>query len=153
MALYPKQNHCDQLYGININPIKYDANDGFVVFGQKTLQTKPSAFDRINVRRTFLYFEKTVKDVIKYFVFEPNSLFTRNQVMQTLTPLFEFVKTSNPQGIYDYKILCNKTNNTPDVIDNNELVVDIFIQPVRAAEFIQVNFIATRTGENFSELI
>lgn len=151
IAVYPKQKHRDQLYKINLNPIANFPNDGFVVFGQKTLQSKPSAFDRINVRRLFLYLEKATRATVKYFVFEPNTLFTRTQVVNVLTPIFENAK--NTDGMYDYLIICDERNNTPDVIDQNELVVDIYIKPVRAAEFILVNFYATRTGQDFNELV
>lgn len=151
LALYPKQKHRDQLYKINLNPIANFPNDGFVVFGQKTMQAKPSAFDRINVRRLFLYLEKATRATVKYFVFEPNTLFTRTQVGNVLAPIFDRAK--NTQGMYDYLLICDERNNTPDVIDQNEMVIDIYIKPVRAAEFILVNFYATRTGQDFSELV
>lgn len=151
LALYPKLKERDQLYKINQNPIANFPNDGFVVFGQKTLQKKPSAFDRINVRRLFLYLEKAVRATVKYFVFEPNTLFTRTQVVNVLTPIFENAK--NTDGMYDYLIVCDERNNTPDVIDQNEMIIDIYIKPVRAAEFILVNFYATRTGQDFNELV
>ena len=151
LALYPKLKERDQLYKINMNPVANFPNDGFVVFGQKTLQRKPSAFDRINVRRLFLYLEKAVRATVKYFIFEPNTLFTRTQVVNVLTPIFENVK--NTEGMYDYLIVCDERNNTPDVIDQNEMVIDIYIKPVRAAEFILVNFYATRTSQDFSELV
>jgi hypothetical protein len=153
IALKPTDKEEGQLYKINLNPIKYTPTDGFVINGQKTLQTKPTAFDRINVRRTFLYLEKIVKDTLKYFIFKPNSLHTRIQIVNTITPIFELAKTSNPQGVYDYKIVCDKSNNSSEVIDRNELIVDIFIQPVRSAEFILVNFHATRSGQDFQEII
>lgn len=151
LSLYPKLKERDQLYKINMNPVANFPNDGFVVFGQKTLQRKPSAFDRINVRRLFLYLEKAVRATVKYFIFEPNTLFTRTQVVNVLTPIFENVK--NTEGMYDYLIVCDERNNTPDVIDQNEMVIDIYIKPVRAAEFILVNFYATRTSQDFSELV
>jgi phage tail sheath protein FI len=122
-----------------------------VIFGQKTLQAKPSAFDRINVRRMFLYLEKAVRQTVKYLVFEPNDFGTRTTVLSLLTPIFQRVKST--RGLYDYLIVCDDRNNPPAVIDENELVVDIYIKPVRAAEFILVNFYATRTDQNFSELI
>lgn len=154
IALYPNQSQRDQLYDqVNINPVAffYGSGEGFVVMGQKTLQTKPSAFDRVNVRRLFLYLEKRTRQTVKYFVFEPNTLFTRTNVINVLTPIFEDAK--NNEGVYDYLIVCDERNNTPEVIDANELVVDIYIKPVRAAEFILVNFYATRTGQNFSEIV
>ena len=151
LAFYPKQKERDQLYTIGLNPVANFPNEGFVIFGQKTMQAKPSAFDRINVRRLFLYLQKAVLNTSKYFVFEPNTLFTRTQVLNVLRPIFEEVK--NTQGMYDYLIVCDERNNTPEVIDRNELVIDIYIKPTRAAEFILVNFYATRTGQDFSELI
>ena len=151
VAFMPKQKHRDQMYKIGVNPIAMFPNDGFVIFGQKTLQSKPSAFDRINVRRCFLYAERAVRNTIKYFVFEPNTLFTRQQVINVLTPIFERIKQT--QGLYDYMIVCDDRNNPPDVIDQNEMVVDIYLKPVRSAEFILVNFYATRTSQDFNELI
>ena len=151
LAIYPKQKQRDQLYKISMNPVPFFPNEGFVIFGQKTLLKKPSAFDRINVRRLFLALEKATKQTAKFFVFEPNTLFTRTQVVNVLAPIFENAK--NTEGVYDYRIVCSELNNTPDVIDNNELKIDIYIQPVRTAEFILVNFYATRTGTNFDELI
>ena len=151
LAIAPKQKERDQLYKHSINPVAFFPNDGFNIFGQKTLLRQPSAFDRINVRRLFLYLEKATKKTTKYFVFEPNTLFTRNRVISVLTPIFDRAK--NTQGLYEYQIVCDKRNNPPEVIDQNELVVDIYIKPVRAAEFILVNFYATSTGANFNEII
>jgi len=151
IAMYPKQKQRDDLYKVNLNPVAFFPAEGFVIFGQKTLQKKPSAFDRINVRRMFLNLETATRDTMKYFVFEPNTLFTRTQVINTLTPIFENAK--NTQGIYDYLIICDERNNTSTVIDDNALVVDIYIKPVRTAEFILANFYATRTGVNFQEIV
>ena len=151
LALYPKQKQRDQLYKNSINPIAFFPNEGYVIFGQKTLLKKPSAFDRINVRRLFLYLEKATARTVKYFVFDPNTLLTRTRVINTIQPIFENVK--NTEGVYDYLLVCDERNNTPDIIDQNEMVIDIYLKPVRAAEFILVNFYATRTGANFNELI
>jgi hypothetical protein len=151
IAFNPNQKQRDFLYPISINPVVFFNTDGYVIFGQKTLQTKPSAFDRINVRRLFLALEKSVQRSLRFFVFEPNTEFTRTRLKNTITPIFELAK--NTEGLYDYLIVCDERNNTPDSIDRNELNVDIYIKPVRAAEFILVNFIATRTGQNFQELI
>lgn len=151
LAITPKQKERDQLYRIGLNPVAFFPNDGFNIFGQKTLLRQPSAFDRINVRRLFLYLEKATKKTTKYFIFEPNTLFTRNRVVATLTPIFERAK--NTQGLTDYLLICNKNNNTSKIIDQNELVVDIYLKPVRAAEFILVNFYATSTGTNFNEIM
>ena len=151
IAFNPNQKQRDFLYPISINPVVFFNTDGFVIFGQKTLQTKPSAFDRINVRRLFLALEKSVQRSLRFFVFEPNTEFTRTRLKNSITPIFELAK--NTEGLYDYLIVCDERNNTPDSIDRSELNVDIYIKPVRAAEFILVNFIATRTGQNFQELI
>ena len=151
IAFNPNQKQRDRLYEIAVNPVVFFTGDGYSIMGQKTLQNKPTAFDRINVRRLFLSLERAVSRTLKYFVFEPNTDFTRTRLRSTITPLFEFAK--NTEGLYDYLIVADERNNTSDVIDNNELVVDIYIKPVRTAEFILVNFIATRTGQDFQELI
>ena len=151
VAFSPNQRQRDDLYTISLNPITTFPDQGIVVFGQKTLLKKPSAFDRINVRRNFLYLEKATKSVMKFFLFENNTLFTRTRVVNTLSPFFERVKAAG--GLYDYLIVCDERNNTAEVIDNNELVVDIYLKPVRTVEFIQVNFYATRTDTNFQEIV
>ena len=151
IAVTPNQRQRDDLYTANLNPIANFADQGNVFFGQKTLLRKPSAFDRINVRRTFLYLEKITKKTMQFFLFENNTLFTRTRVTNTLTPFFERVKAAD--GLYDFMIVCDDRNNTAEVIDQNELVVDIYLKPVRTAEFILVNFYATRTDASFEELI
>jgi len=151
LAITPNQRQRDELYKVNLNPITRFPDQGLVVFGQKTMLKKPSAFDRVNVRRTFLYLEKVTKQVMKFFLFENNTLFTRSRVINTLVPFFERVRVSD--GLTDYLIVCDERNNTPEVIDNNELVVDIYLKPVRTAEFILVNFYATRSDTNFEELV
>jgi hypothetical protein len=151
LGFFPKQKQRDQLYKLSLNPVVFFPNEGFVIFGQKTSLKRPSAFDRVNVRRLFLYLEVQTKNTVRYFVFEPNTLFTRTNVKNVLSPIFDLAK--NTQGVYDYLIICDERNNTPDVIDQNELVVDIYLKPVRAAEFILVNFYATRTGANFQEIV
>lgn len=151
IAVNPNQKQRDMLYRIGVNPIVFFPRDGYTVFGQKTLQAKPSAFDRINVRRLFLVLERATLRIARYFVMQPNTVFTRTRLVNILKPLFEVAKQND--GIYDYLLVCDERNNTPDVIDNNELKVDIYIKPVRTAEFILINFIATRTGQDFNELI
>lgn len=145
------QKQSDLLYKINVNPISFFGVDGFAVFGQKTLYRKPSAFDRINVRRLFLTLEKQTKELLKYYVFEPNTFTTRQRLVGGLLPIFDKAKLND--GLYEYEIVCDERNNTPDVIDNNELKVSIYIKPVRTAEFILADFIGTRTGVTFSEII
>jgi phage tail sheath protein FI len=142
------------LYKFNLNPIAQFVREGIVLYGQKTMQRTPSAFDRVNVRRLFILLEKQTKAIARYYVFEPNSLYTRTRVVDDLTPIFEAAKANTiNQGIYDYLLICDDRNNPPSVIDANELVVDIYIKPVRTAEFILVNFHATRTSANFQEIL
>lgn len=151
IAITPNQKQRDELYKTNINPVLFSASQGIAIFGQKTLSRKPSAFDRVNVRRCFLALERPTKKASIFFVFEPNNTFTRTRFINTLVPIFEFAK--NNGGIFDYVIICDERNNTPQVIDSNELRADIFIKPTRTAEFVLVNFIATRTDANFAELV
>jgi len=147
----PKQKERDQLYTISLNPVAQFPNEGYVIYGQKTALKQPSAFDRINVRRLFLTLEVQTNQVCQFFVFEPNTLFTRTRLVNTITPIFDYAK--NTQGVYDYLIVCDERNNTPTVIDQNELIVDIYLKPVRTAEFILVNFYATQTSANFNEIV
>ncbi|MBC8416819.1 phage tail sheath subtilisin-like domain-containing protein [bacterium] len=151
VAVTPKQKSRDLLYTMGINPIALFPNEGLVVFGQKTLYKLPSAFDRINVRRLFLNLERAVRNTVKFYIFEPNTDLTRSNIVDNLSPIFENAKAT--QGLYDYLIVCDERNNTPDRIDQNELHVDIYIKPVRAAEYILVNFYATKTGQDFSEIV
>jgi len=151
LAFNPNQKQRDFLYTISLNPVVFFAGDGFTVFGQKTLQTKPTAFDRVNVRRLFLSLERSVQNILKYFVFEPNTEFTRTRARNAITPVLEFAK--NTEGLYDFLVILDERNNTPETIDRNEMVVDIYIKPVRTAEFILLNFVATRTGQDFQELL
>jgi hypothetical protein len=154
IAIAPNQKQRDDLYKFNLNPIAQFVREGIVIYGQKTMQRTPSAFDRVNVRRLFILLEKQTKAIARYYVFEPNSLYTRTRVVDDLTPIFEAAKANTVnQGIYDYLLICDDRNNPPSVIDANELVIDIYIKPVRTAEFILVNFHATRTSANFQEIL
>lgn len=151
LAINPNQKQRDELYRSNINPVSFFPAQGQVIYGQKTLSRKPSAFDRINVRRLFLALERPTRKAAQFFVFEPNTTFTRTRLVNVLTPIFERAK--NNEGLYDYLIVCDERNNTADVIDNNQLVVDIYIKPVKASEFILINFFATRTDASFQEIV
>jgi len=151
IAINPNQKQRDELYKVNINPVMFSASQGIVVFGQKTMSRKPSAFDRINVRRLFLALERPTKKTAQFFVFEPNNEFTRTRLVNTLNPIFKTAKENG--GCYDYLIVCDERNNTPQVIDSNELKVDILIKPTRTGEFILCTFTATRSDANFDELI
>jgi hypothetical protein len=151
IAFNPNQKQRDRLYEMGVNPVVFFNGDGYAIYGQKTLQTKPTAFDRINVRRLFLALERATNKVMKYFVMEPNTQITRTRVRNTLAPIFDYAK--NTQGLYDYLIVVDERNNTAATIDQNQLIVDIYLKPVKTAEFILVNFVATRSGQDFNELI
>jgi hypothetical protein len=151
IAITPNQKQRDELYKSNLNPVLFSPSQGMAIFGQKTFSRKPSAFDRINVRRCFLALERPTKKASIFFVFEPNNEFTRTRFVNTLTPIFEYAK--NNGGVYDYLIVCDERNNTAQVIDSNEMRADIYIKPTRTAEFILVSFVATRSDANFEELI
>jgi len=151
VALTPKQKERDSLHKISVNPVAYFPGDGFNIFGQKTMLRQPSAFDRINVRRLFIFLQKATKKTTRYFVFEPNTSFTRSRLVNTLKPIFDIAR--NDSGIKEYEIVCDDRNNPPAVVDQNELIVDIYVKPIRTADFILVNFYATSTSTSFSELI
>lgn len=125
-------------------------NDGIILEGQKTFQTKPSAFDRVNIRRLFLKLERAAYQVSRYYIFEGNTAYTRQRLVDALDPYFKDAKVNG--GIYDYKIICNESNNTPVTIDRNELHVSIGIKPIKTVEFIYVNFVALRTGGSWEEV-
>lgn len=151
IAINPNQQERDMLYRINVNPVVLFADQGYVIWGQKTLLRRPSAFDRINVRRLFLTLEKFTQKTLRYFVFEPNTIFTRTRVKNTVQPLFDIAK--NNEGVYDYLIVCDNRNNDSQAIDRNELCIDFYLKPVKAAEFIVATFVATRTGQDFREIV
>lgn len=140
----PSQGERDILYMANINPIAFFPGEGTAVWGQKTLQTKASALDRVNVRRLLLVLEKAIAKAAKYILFEPNDRFTRKLFVQIVEPFLRDVK--GRRGIEYYKVVCDESNNPSDVINRNELIMDIFIQPIKAAEFIQLKFNILRTG-------
>jgi hypothetical protein len=142
--------HRDELYTRQVNPVVSFPGDGVILFGDKTMQTRPSAFDRINVRRLFIVLEKAIATASKFFLFEQNDAFTRAQFKNLVVPFLRTVQQR--RGITDFKVVCDETNNTGEVIDRNEFVADIFIKPTRSINFIQLNFVATKTGVDFSEV-
>jgi phage tail sheath protein FI len=150
LTLNAVEKEASQLYTKSWNYAIDYPTDGFVLEGQKTTQVKQSAFDRVNVRRLFLRLERYVYQIARYYVGEPNNTFTRRRLVADINPLFQSVKADG--GMYDYLIKCDEENNTADVIDNNELKVTIAVKPVRTAEYVRVDFIATRTDTNFAEL-
>ena len=150
LAFNPNQSSRDTLYKAQINPITSFPGQGIVLFGDKTGQVKASAFDRINVRRLFIVLEKAISTASKFSLFELNDEFTRAQFRNLVEPFLRDVK--GRRGITDFLVVCDETNNTGQVIDTNRFVADIFIKPARSINFITLNFIATRTGVEFSEL-
>jgi phage tail sheath protein FI len=146
----PNQAERDELYKNGINPVANLPGNGVVLYGDKTLLAKPSAFDRINVRRLFIVLEKAVSTAAKFQLFEFNDVFTRAQFKSIVEPFLRNVR--GRRGIFDFRVVCDETNNTGEVIDRNEFVADIFIKPARSINFIQLNFIATRTSITFEEI-
>jgi len=151
LAWNPTKSHRDELYKNGINPVATFPGEGTVLFGDKTLLTRPSAFDRINVRRLFIVLEKSIAIAARFSLFEFNDEFTRAQFRNLVDPFLREVQ--GRRGITDFRVICDETNNTGDVIDRNEFIGDIYIKPARSINFIQLNFIATRTGVDFNEVI
>lgn len=151
LAWNPNKANRDNLYSNGINPVVTMKGEGTVLYGDKTLQTKPSAFDRINVRRLFIVLEKAISRAAKYSMFEFNDEFTRAQFVALVEPYLRDVK--GRRGIFDFRVVCDTTNNTPEVIDRNEFIGDIYIKPARSINFIHLNFVAVRTGVAFSEVV
>ena len=120
------------------------------MFGDKTLLNKPSAFDRINVRRLFIVLEKAIAIAAKYQLFEFNDAFTRAQFRSLVDPFLRDVQ--GRRGVIDFRVVCDETNNTGEVIDRNEFIADIYIKPARSINFITLNFVAVRTGVAFEEI-
>lgn len=147
----PKQADRDVLYRNGVNPVTNFKNNGIILFGDKTLLAKPSAFDRINVRRLFIVLEKAISTAAKFTLFEFNDEFTRAQFVALVEPFLRTVK--GRRGITDFKVVCDETNNTGEIIDRNEFVGDIYIKPARSINFIRLNFIAVRTGVEFEEVV
>ncbi len=150
VAFNPNMQQAGNIYLKNWNyAVKYP-DEGVILEGQKTFQTRPSAFDRVNVRRLFLRLERYVWKQARYFVYEPNTAATRQRFHDRIDPYFQSVKAAG--GMYDYRIICDETVNTPETIDNNELRVVIGIKPTKTIEFILIQFVALRTGGSWEEL-
>ena len=150
LAYTPSKSDRDKLYQKRINPIASFPGQGVVLFGDKTALSSPSAFDRINVRRLFLAVEKRVLQVARGVLFELNDETTRSTFFNTVDSYMAEVKAK--AGVTDYLVVCDETNNTPDVIDRNEFVAEIYIKPTRSINYITITFVATRTGASFSEV-
>ena len=151
LAFNPDKAERDVLYKNGVNPVVTFPGQGTLLYGDKTLLAKPSAFDRINVRRLFIVLEKAIATAAKYSLFEFNDEFTRAQFRNLVEPFLRDVQ--GRRGIYDFRVVCDETNNTGEVIDRNEFVGDIYIKPAKSINFIQLNFVAVRTGVEFSEVV
>jgi len=150
LAFNPNQTQRDDLYKARVNPVVTFPGQGTLLYGDKTAQAKPSAFDRINVRRLFIVLEKAISTAAKFQLFEFNDEFTRAGFRNLIEPFLRDVQ--GRRGITDFSVVCDETNNTGEVIDRNEFVADIYVKPNRSINFIKLNFIATRTGVAFSEV-
>ena len=151
LSYNPDKTDRDELYKNGINPITTFRGEGTILYGDKTMLSRPSAFDRINVRRLFIVLEKAIARAAKYSLFEFNDEFTRAQFVALIEPYLRDVQ--GRRGIYDFRVVCDESNNTPEVIDRNEFIGDIYIKPARSINFIQLNFIAVRTGVAFEEVV
>lgn len=151
LAYNPTAADRDVLYKNGINPVMNQPGSGTILYGDKTLLSTPSAFDRINVRRLFIVLEKAISRAAKNFLFEFNDEFTRAQFINLVEPFLRDVQ--GRRGIVDFRVVCDSTNNTPEVIDSNRFVGDIWIKPSRVANFIQLNFTAVRSGVQFEEIV
>lgn len=150
LAFNPNKTQRDMLYKSGVNPVVTFPGEGTVLFGDKTLLAKPSAFDRINVRRLFIVMEKAIATAAKFQLFEFNDGFTRAQFKNLVEPFLRDVQ--GRRGITDFVVKCDESNNTGEVIDRNEFVADIFVKPNRSINFITLNFVAARSAINFSEI-
>jgi phage tail sheath protein FI len=151
LAYNQSQGQRDELYIKRINPIIASPGSGIILFGDKTALGYTSAFDRINVRRLFLTIEKAIEKASRTQLFEFNDEITRNNFLNIVEPYLRDIK--GKRGITDFIVVCDETNNTPDVIDSNYFVADIFVKPARSINFINLTFVATRTGVSFTEVI
>ena len=151
LAYNPSKAQRDKLYTNRVNPVIFQPGDGIILFGDKTGFGKASAFDRINVRRLFIFLEDAISAAARDQLFEFNDEITRTNFVNIVEPFLRDVQAK--RGIFDYVVICDETNNTASVIDNNEFVADIFIKPARSINFIGLTFVATRTGVSFEEVI
>ncbi len=151
LAWNPAQTYRDSLYSAGVNPVVSFQGQGTLLFGDKTLQAKPSAFDRINVRRLFITLERSISQAARFSLFELNDAFTRSQFVALVEPFLREVQGRG--GITDFQVVCDTTNNTPQVIDTNKFVGDIYIKPARSINFIQLNFVAVGTGTQFTTIV
>ena len=149
LAFNPNQGNRDQLYKNNINPVVSFPGQGIVLWGQKTATSKPSSFDRVNIRMLFNYAERKIANSARYIIFEQNDDTTRNSFVSMVTPLLDGIKAN--RGIEDYRVICDTSNNTPQVIANNEFVATIMLKPLYSAEFVYLSFVSVGATVSFEE--
>lgn len=151
LAFNPTQAERDTLYKVGVNPVIIKKGSGAILYGDKTLLGRPSSFDRINVRRLFIVLEKAIANAAESSLFEFNDVFTRNRFVSIVEPFLRDVQ--GRRGIYDFRVVCDETNNTAQVIDSNSFVGDIYVKPAKSTNFIQLNFVAVSSGVEFSEIV
>ena len=151
LAYNPTKEQRDELYSNRVNPVIFSPGGGIVLFGDKTALNRSSAFDRINVRRLFIFLEDAIESAAKDQLFEFNDDITRSNFVNIVEPFLRDIQAK--RGIYEYKVVCDETNNTAAIIDANEFVADIYIKPARSINFIGLTFVATRTGVSFEEIV
>ena len=147
----PSKTDRDRLYKAGINPIVSFPGQGVMLYGDKTHMARPSAFDRINVRRLFLVLERAISAAAENVMFEFNDEFTRAEFVNIVEPFLREVQ--GRRGITDFRLVCDDTNNTPEVIDRNEFIASCFIKPARSINYVTLNFVAVRTGVDFEEVV
>jgi hypothetical protein len=150
LAYNPSKEQRDSLYSARINPVVFQPGTGFILYGDKTALSYQSSFDRINVRKLFIEIEKTLETAANAQLFEINDAATRSAFVSVAEPYLRSVQAN--RGIFDFRVICDETNNTPDVVDNNEFRANIFIKPTRSINYITLTFVATRTGVSFEEV-
>jgi phage tail sheath protein FI len=151
LSFTPSPGERDTLYKNGVNPVVGFPGEGTILYGDKTMQGRSSAFDRINVRRLFIVLEKAIAQASRQSLFEFNDEFTRAQFVALVEPFLRDVQ--GRRGIYDFRVVCDESNNPASVIDRNEFVGDIYVKPARSINFIQLNFVAVRSGVAFDEIV
>jgi phage tail sheath protein FI len=151
LAWNPNKTERDNLYKNGVNPVVSFAGQGTLLFGDKTLLAKPSAFDRINVRRLFITLEKSIANFARFSMFEFNDDFTRSSFVSSVEPFLRDIQGRG--GITDFAVVCDESNNTQEVIDRNEFIGSIFVKPTKSINFVLLNFVAVRSGVEFEEVV
>jgi phage tail sheath protein FI len=151
IAINPSKSQRDALYKAGVNPIVSFPGQGIMLYGDKTHLSRPSAFDRINVRRLFLVIERAIAEAAENVMFEFNDEFTRAEFVNIVEPFLREIQ--GRRGITDFRLVCDSSNNTTEVIDRNEFVASCFIKPARSINYVTLNFVAVRSGVDFEEVV